>query len=102
MALALLVSPEAQERRAEHVEADHAYELRRARRRKLLVDDDLLDRGPAAAAELLGPRAADVARPVAERLPGAEHLDPLVETRGQGGERRRGRVEELAHATLQP
>ena len=44
VAEALLVAAEAQQRRAEDVQADDVDELRRAGRRQLLVDDDLLGR----------------------------------------------------------
>ena len=79
MAAALLVAAEREDRRPEYVEPDDRDPLGRARGRHLLVDDDLLDRRAAAAAELGGPGTADVARVVAAGLPAAEVRDPLVE-----------------------
>ena len=79
VASALLVGAEAQQRRAEHVEADDVDELRGPCRGELLVDDDLLDRRAAAPTELLGPGAADVAGVVAARLPAAQHLHAVVQ-----------------------
>ena len=79
VAPALLVRAEAQQRRPEHVEADDVDELRGAGGRELLVDDDLLDGRPPAAAEGLRPGAPDVAGLVAGRLPLAQHLHAGVE-----------------------
>ena len=83
MPLALLFGTEAQQRRAENVEPDDVDELRCPGGRQFLVDDDLLDRRPAAAAELAGPRPADVPGLVAMSLPAAECLDPGVQRAGQ-------------------
>ena len=75
---ALLVVAEAQQRRPEDVEPDDIDELRRARGRELLVDDDLLGRRAAASAELAGPRATHEAGLVARRLPFTQDRHPLV------------------------
>ena len=98
---ALLVGPERENRRSEHVQSDDRDPFRRAGCRHLLVDDDLLDRGAAAAAELRRPRAPDVAGLVAARLPAAKIGDPVVEVVREL--RRIGTVlgEELAHLVAQ-
>src|SRR5204863_874947 len=103
VATTLLVGAEGQQRRTEHVEADDVGEFRCSRRRELLIDDDLLGDRPAAAAELHGPCAADVAGLVAAPLPGAQRVHPRLERSRQvrrvrpfGGEERPDLVLELA------
>jgi hypothetical protein len=83
VAALLLVCAEGEERRAEDVEADDRDELGRARGREFLVDDDLLGRRAAAAAELGRPSAPDVPRLVELCLPAPQVRDALVERVGQ-------------------
>ena len=101
VAPALLVVAEAQQRRPEHVEPDHVDELRRARGGELLVDDDLLDGRPSAAAELAGPRAADEAGRVAGGLPLAQHGHPVVKGAGERRADLRGLGQEAANLVLE-
>jgi hypothetical protein len=102
VAAALLVVAEGQQRRAEHVEPHHVDELRRARGRELLVDDDLLGRRRPAPAELARPGAPDVAGRVAAGLPAAQHLDALVERVRQPARVEGRRRQEPPHLVLQP
>ena len=97
---ALLVRAEAQQRRAEDVEPDDVDELRGARRRELLVDDDLLDGRPAAATESLWPRTSDVPGFVAGGLPVAEDLHPFVERAREVGRRQAALRQEGADLRL--
>ncbi len=97
----LLVGSECEDRRTEHIKADHRREFGGARRGELLVDNDLLGRGAAAAAELGRPRAADVAGLVTARLPAAEERHPLVEGVGHIRGVRRVLGEERAHIFLE-
>src|SRR5947209_14709876 len=77
--LALFVVAKAQQGRPEHVEADDVDELRRTGGRELLIHDDLLDCGSAAAAELARPSTPYVAGVVAASLPASELGDALIE-----------------------
>src|SRR5512132_1683299 len=79
MTAPLLIVAEAQQRRSQHVESDDVDELRRARGRELLIDDDLLDRRTAAATELARPRTTHVAGLVAGGMPTAQDLHPVVQ-----------------------
>ena len=97
----LLVGSEGQQRGADDVEADHVDELGRSRGGQLLVDDDLLDGRPAAAAEQRRPRAPDEARLVAARLPVAEEPDALVERVRHLGRLRAVTREEAPHLVAQ-
>ena len=101
VAAALLVGAEAQQRRSEHVEADDVHELRSARRGELLVDDDLLDGRPPAAAELRRPGAAHVSGLVAAGLPRAQGFDALVERPREVGGRDAAALQEVADLGLQ-
>ena len=97
----LLVVAEAQQRRAEHVESDDVDELRSARRGELLVDDDLLDGRPSAAAELARPRAADEPGRVAGGLPLAQHGHPVIKGAGESRAHLRGLGQEAANLVLE-
>ena len=82
----LLVGPEPQQRRPEDVQADDVHELRRAGGCELLIDDDLLDGGAPAAAELGSARRGRRSRRRSRRP--ASRAGPPSARRDRAGGRR--------------